>query len=369
MALKYTTQENFNRFMRMLSKVRDRSNANFPDPENIGTGDNSTTEFTLDNGDIIQDTVILSHGANTSSRTTLEETTHYTINYDDGIITLTSAGVTEVGTDNIYAYYSYNKHGISNSIITQYLEEAESFIDQEIDTVFRTSSSDDNADYVKITDELKIGQGQFNPEYQTDNYPLNSTTTTLDGAVSADDETITVVSTDGFPSSGYIGIENNKITYTGKTDTTFTGCSNVSAHDDGKVVTSFIMERSLDPEGDSPDWEVLAYDSDYSVDFESGMFRINRDWYAGELYTYDSPPRGVYDRVRLSYQYGYSSLPAEIVRLVHLIAGNSLYTNEILNAVSRGKDGFNSQSVETIKEEINRILNRYKTLHIKAIKP
>jgi hypothetical protein len=72
--------------------------------------------------------------------------------------------------------------------------------------------------------------------------------TQLNGAVLAGAASVTVDSTSGFSSSGYIyiydtGLANsstasrcNKVTYTGKTGTTFTGCSNVTAHSDNMYV-------------------------------------------------------------------------------------------------------------------------------------
>jgi hypothetical protein len=62
-------------------------------------------------------------------------------------------------------------------------------------------------------------------------------TTTLNGALSGGEGTITVVSTDGFDSDGTLylnaggttGNADDAVTYTGKTDTTFTGCSGVQA--------------------------------------------------------------------------------------------------------------------------------------------
>ena len=73
---------------------------------------------------------------------------------------------------------------------------------------------------------------------------LTQPSTQLNGAVTAGDTTITVDSTSGFSSSGYIyiydtGVVNsttgsrmNKVTYTGTSSTTFTGCTKATAHDD-----------------------------------------------------------------------------------------------------------------------------------------
>ena len=71
-----------------------------------------------------------------------------------------------------------------------------------------------------------------------------SATTTLNGAITSSDTTITVVSTTGFAASGAIGIDGEYITYSGKTGTTFTGCtrgvgSTAVAHNSGDVVNQY----------------------------------------------------------------------------------------------------------------------------------
>jgi hypothetical protein len=68
--------------------------------------------------------------------------------------------------------------------------------------------------------------------------------TTLDGALSDSDTTITVVSTTGFAASGAIGIDGEYITYAGKTSTTFTGCvrgvgSTARAYTTGTTVNQY----------------------------------------------------------------------------------------------------------------------------------
>jgi hypothetical protein len=65
-------------------------------------------------------------------------------------------------------------------------------------------------------------------------------TTKLSSSISSTVTTIPVVSTSGFLSVDYLVIEGEKITYTGKTATTFTGCvrSNGVAHATAKMVYS-----------------------------------------------------------------------------------------------------------------------------------
>ena len=56
-------------------------------------------------------------------------------------------------------------------------------------------------------------------------YDNTGTSTTLNGDINASVTTVTVASTTGFESSGTITIGEENITYTGKTTTTFTGCT------------------------------------------------------------------------------------------------------------------------------------------------
>ena len=74
-------------------------------------------------------------------------------------------------------------------------------------------------------------------------YDNTSSSTTLDGTINASATTVTVDSTTGFESIGTITIESENISYTGKTDTTFTGCTRgadsttAASHSDSVTVT------------------------------------------------------------------------------------------------------------------------------------
>ena len=69
--------------------------------------------------------------------------------------------------------------------------------------------------------------------------------TTLNGAINNSVTTITVADTTHFPASGEIIIESERITYTGKTGTTFTGCTRgangtaAASHADTLVVKQY----------------------------------------------------------------------------------------------------------------------------------
>ena len=370
-SLRYTTILNFNKYMLMNVHIPNRNQTGtFPTKEEIGTGDDSETQFTFDNGEVIENTDTLYYGATEATATaTLTRTTHYTIDYDTGVITLTSAGVTLLSTNTIYATYDYNKYQLSNSAIKQALLSAEADLDNHINTVFYDGTAT-TPDFEVVTDELHKGQGKYDKSYQTNTYPLNDTSTTLDGSVSADDGTITVVSTQGFPTSGSFAVETNKIAYTGKTGTTFTGCTNVLAHDDGKMVTSWIVEQSLDSEGTSPTWQVLQPDTEYSINFVSGHIKLNDISTTGTTYL-DAfhPQRGVWDRVRLTYQSGYDQIYNDVITGVHMMAGLQLFEGNVLNALARKTDGFDTGGVGSIENKIKRIIQKYECWLIKALKP
>ena len=74
-------------------------------------------------------------------------------------------------------------------------------------------------------------------------YDNTGSSTTLNGSINSSVTTVTVASTTGFESIGTITIGEENITYTGKTSTTFTGCTrgadgtSAASHSDGDAVT------------------------------------------------------------------------------------------------------------------------------------
>ena len=97
-----------------------------------------------------------------------------------------------------------------------------------------------------------------------------TSTTTLNGAIVAGDTTITVTSTTDFPTTGTIRIENELITYTGKTGTTFTGCTRGASdttaadHATGLIVAEVFVYNKVKCERDI-DFilDALLYDLTY----------------------------------------------------------------------------------------------------------
>jgi len=357
--------------MGLDQSVPNRGQSTFPNKEEIGTGNGSTTKYYFDVGNVIEYSETLYYGASEILATnTLTRTTHYSVDYDKGIITLTSAGVTLLSTNKLYGEYSFiTRDNPTNTMITEALERAESELERDVRTVFFDGTAA-TPDFDVQTNEIHEGQGYYLREYSLDEFPVYDATTTLNGAVSADDSTITVVSTNGFASSGTIAINTNKINYTGKTSTTFTGCSNVLAHSDGETVTSFVFEASYDAEGNEPSWTVLEYLVDYDIDFEAGVVKITTSAALSDAILDDYfPPRTVWNRFRASYQSGYDSVPLDIVRCVHYMAGKELFGAQMLNSITRGTDGFNVEGFSTIQGWIDETIRDYKILKIKCTQP
>lgn len=99
--------------------------------ENVGTGDNSETDFDLDFDNVIASSYTLQHStvAAPNSMTALTETTHYVLDKESGRIVLTGAGVTALGTDVLFATYWYTDN-FSDSVISDMIDAADDEIDQ-----------------------------------------------------------------------------------------------------------------------------------------------------------------------------------------------------------------------------------------------
>jgi len=83
-----------------------------------------------------------------------------------------------------------------------------------------------------------------------DNYSRwNGAFTQLNGALSGGEGTITVDSTAAFTNSGTIRIGTTDVTYSGKTATTFTGCSGTPAAADDAAVAQAVTEYASNPQG------------------------------------------------------------------------------------------------------------------------
>lgn len=146
--------------------------------ENVGTGDNSETDFDLDHGNVIAGTYTLSYAASGSNNfTALTETTHYTLDKESGRILLTASGVTTLGTNVLYATYWYSDI-FSDDTVTALLASAEAQVDHITHRIWGTVSS--YTDYIdgKRTSTYPTTDLPYMTDYDApdkimlDNYPV-----------------------------------------------------------------------------------------------------------------------------------------------------------------------------------------------------
>lgn len=343
------------------------SNQNY---EEVGTGNSSTTTFYLDKKAVIADTYTIAMAASSgATMTALTETTHYTLDKDRGIITLTAGGLSSLSTNLLYARYQYNQLGLTDTLLNNALTRAQEWIDQQTGTHF-CDGTVATPDYVLVTKEAHDGQGWYDRGYYTDRYPVANVTTTLSADASTTATSISVVSSNGFGSTGTLAIGTEKITYTGKTSVSFTGLTrgvddtDGEAHTSGDAVTSYIIEQSTTVEGTTPSFEVLQKDIDCDVDTESGRVSILADDYTSAASAYwniTRPPMGVPNRFRATYLYGYSSIYDDIVRLTLMVATKELLHQTVAKAHISGQNEFNPSLINVDEDWIKQTIDFYRS--------
>jgi hypothetical protein len=215
--------------------------------------------------------------------------------------------------------------------------------------------------YGQATNEKHSGRGRNDRLYFTRLYPLPDVSADITGTpVAVGDTTVWVDSTKPFPDSGIIGIGTDKITYTGKVYNKFTGCSGVtSAHGTAVNVVPYVVELSNTDEGATPTFTVLSENDEFDIDFESGRVHIYKNIYSSDVYGGSYPPKAP-NRVRISYLYGYSSIPSDLQKLCLMIASRDLMRTAVRKATSLGMNNFNPSLIEVDAVDIMAELDKNK---------
>ena len=359
MALKYITTTQFANALGMRNVVPSRDIGGTPINEAVGTGDDSETQFFLDQMNIIAGTYTLYANA-----VAMTETTHYSLDLTTGEITLTSAGVTMLSTNALTAKYEYLNLGMSDAYLTEVLERAEKEVDNTCNTIFIDTSAT-NPSYVLET-EIQPSEGIFQDRVIVHKKPLIDISTTLNGAHDISQETVDLAAGTGanYPSSGTIIIGSEVMTYTGITTDQLTGVtrgamdSTAATHDDGDDVHTTILFRSDTTEGSEVSWTVQPWNT--------SMFANE----FGLLYSFNnaSPApltrKGVANRIKILYYHGYDSVPSDIVRLALIYGKKQLIQDNISKSMIAGRNEFRPEMFNADNEEVQKILNAYKILPI-----
>lgn len=359
---KYATPLDMARFINVEQVIPDISTVGSDRTrELVGAGTGTAVQFFLDNARVVNGSYELRYGPTESGSTALTETDDYTLNLDRGEVTITSSGTAVLGTDNLYASYSYlTRAGVTNTILQDALDRAESEVDRITNNHFANGSTA-TPDWEVYTEEKHRGEGLYYKDYYTDHYPIPKVSTTVSGtAVTADDTTIYADSTSGFPESGYMSIEDDKIAYTGKTDTTFTGCTDVSAHGTAVTIYPYVVEVSTTSSGTTPTWTVVSEGDGYDLDHDSGRVHLYEDS-IGSLSVLDEsvPPRLIPNRIRITYIMGTDTIPDAVKKAALMIASQDLMHMAARKALIDGNDNFNPRTLSVDMEDINKILEKY----------
>ena len=357
MAIKYATTLQLGLILGIIKDVPSWDIAGTPTNEAVGTGNDSNTQFFLDQKNIIASSYTLYANA-----VAMTETTDYTLDKDTGEITLTAAGVTKLTTNDLTAKYKYFDSGMSDSYLTSVLERADKKVDNELNSIF-TDGTSTNPTYPLET-EIQPSEGFFMDRIITSKKPLKDIETTLNGAHTDSITTISLASGTGsnYPSSGTIIVNSEAISYTGVSTDDLTGCTRgalgttAAAHSDGDAVHSTILFRSDTIEGTAVTFTIQPWDTLMYATSE-GLFYKFKDADPDPL-----TRRGIANRVKIIYYYGHDTIPVDITRLSLLLAKRMLIQDNIGKSMIAGRDGFKPEMLNADMSEIQSIKNNYMVL-------
>lgn len=332
---------------------------NEPSNEEVGTGNGSKTIFYLDYKNILANSYTLYYGSDASATDTLIETTHYALDKDTGKITLTTDGVTLLSTDSIFAKYSYVNNGMSDSYLTTVLNRATTNVENNINSKF-TDGTATNPNY-PVETEIKSTNGMNQDRWITEKKPLIDITSSLDGAITSTDNSLSVTAGDGseFPTSGYLIIESEVISYTGISTDSFTGLSRgqlgttATTHADGKSIHTTLVFVSDTTEGTSETYTIQAWNTDIYATSNGLTYRY-KDVSPDILHRSD-----VENRFKIIYYYGYNTIPEDIIRLTILYAKTMLSKDTVSKSSIAGRNEFRPELIDVDRNEINDIVNKY----------
>ncbi len=352
-ALKYATPFMFGQALGIIKDIPSWDVAATPTNEAVGTGDNSATQFFLDQKSVVSDSYILyADGA------AMTETTHYDIDTDTGEITLTAAGVTLLSTNDLTAKYSYYSNGMEDSYVQAVLSRAEAEVDKTLNTTF-TDGTQTNPAY-PVETEIQPSEGLWQRGIITKLKPLKDVVSALDGAITDSDTTISLDSAQGgeqFPTSGYIIIGSEVITYTGVSSDDLTGCSRgvlgttAAAHSNEDAVHSTIVFRSDTIEGTAASWTIQPWQTHIYAN-ETGLIYKFKDASPDPL-----SRTGVGERIKIIYYYGNDTVPADITRLTIILAKRMLVQDNVSKAMIAGRNEFRPEMFNADEEEIRKIVS------------
>lgn len=363
----FVTVIDFVKHMHMLGTVPDR---NITTKETIGTGNGVNATFWLDRIGVIENTLVLYYGSAETTTTVLTETTHYTFDYDSSKITLTAAGITLLSTNNMYGVYSFHRKELSNNQLLDALNAAEQKVLRVTEQTF-ANYTDANPGYKKILNEQKyLGKSPQLKTFEMFYQPVVKLQTTVKTAFTLGDTNLELTSASGFPNTGTIYIDGNKVAYTSKSSNTIIVPSTTPSIAIDKKVRGEVIEVSKEVEGVDPSFTILNPDTDYIIDYLQGKVLLFDNAFWGELNSTTTLRFEANYIIRASYMTAWYKegsnpiIPRDVAEVVYKIAARKLEEDALTNAHIEGKDGISANDLGAADDEIAAILGDYKVLNV-----
>jgi len=336
------------------------------DPEEIisASGASTATTFYTDKTRVIDDTYTFSYGASqTASQTNLTETTHYTYNKDTGAFLLNSAGFIAVGSNGVYSVYKYIQSGskYTDSVISDIIDRKTAFIDKETYQSWQTTA-------LSLQEE-HAGRGGSDRLYRVDNQPVIFIRSRLNGDVTDSDVTFVVDDTTGFTAGDYLTVDSEVVlvdAVVDSTDLTVTRAqygTMAASHVDEARLCNVVVESSNASEGFSPSFKVLSFDDEFEISDTGAVQVLHIDAFGSQIPGLDVyPARHIFNRLKVTYRSGMSTVPEDVNNLCILMVAKEMFASQVLNALSRGTDGFKTDGIRHVDDEIKRLLNKLRLL-------
>ena len=223
------------------------------------------------------------------------------------------------------------------------------------DEFYATANADYGSGVVKITSKRPVKAGEtctiaYNGATGLDIDQIQTATTT---STSVSSTTVNVVSTSGFTDKGVVEVGSEVLSYTGKTDTSFTGCVNLSGtplstlNSAGVTITQYKFSVDLQGGSASGDSGRLR---DWWIDYEMGIIYFNNSY-----------PFFEWNAVKVSYVYGERYLEKAIEDIcTKLVAIELLLSDDRSVLLPEGTQNIDLTSkVQLYKADVERILPRY----------
>lgn len=362
--LKYATTMELAKILGIKVDVPSWAIGSAPTNEAVDTGDGTTSVYYLDQKNVLSGSYTIYYAG-----TAFTEDTHYTLDVDEGKITLTTAGIALANAKAITAKYSYIKNGMSDSYLQQVILRAQAKVDKDTNATF-TDGGQTNPAYPSV-EEYLLSKGSFDRNYFTKFRPVIDIKSTLASAITASDTSLSVASGDGicYPSSGRIVIGTEIIDYAEISGDTLSGLtrgvneSTAAAHSSGDEVHTVIVETSGTEEGSTPTWNVLSWSDEYALaNLDTGNIYIYKVLVLSGVYVDQAikPDMDVPRRIRINYLYGFNTIPKDITRLCLIYAKQMLVKDNVGKSVLAGRNEFRPEMVDVDQAEINQILDGYR---------